>query len=354
MKNLIIKNYKIILLLAFALVTWSACRDNSESIIATPPVINSVSQSVDIDGVPITPLVPTKIGYANNTYIIQGKGFASLKHIYFNDFESFFNTTLVTDNTIIVSINTDTPYLNGSNKLKLVTGTGTVLYDFTVAPPAPVFTGFQSINAADGSNITLKGNYFVNPVVTVGTVKATVVSTDLTHIVATLPPGSQGKKVSVTTLSGSVTYTSEIGTSFYDDIFYNGVTAHTWGGSSEPVNIAYSEDPLNIQQGEKAIKYSANSYSALQCDGSPGIPSTAKGLRFYAKGTAANTKGLKLILNYSYATTPSVSLSTDYQYFEIPWSEFGLSAAPSTMNVTYNNNTGSTNTIYLDDIGYYK
>ena len=354
MKNLINKNYRILILLMFALITWSSCRNTSDSVLATAPSIDMVAASVDINGVAINPLVSTHLGFANNTYIITGKGFASLKHVYFNDFESFFNTTLVTDNTIIITINRDTPYINGNNKLKLVTGTGTVLYDFVIAPPAPVFKGFQSINASDGSNISLKGNFFVNPVVTIGTTKATVVSSDLTHIVVTLPPGSQGQKVTVTTLSGAITYTSQIGTSFYDDVFYGGVTAHTWGGASEKLDIAYSADPLNIQQGDNAIQYNGNPYSAMQCDGSPAIPSTAKGVRFYVKATVAGTGNLQIILNYNGGAAPLRDLSTDYQYYEIPWSAFGLSAAPYNMNLTYKNNSGNPNTMYFDDIGYYK
>lgn len=353
MKNLVVKNYKILVLLIFALISWSACRSNDENVTSAEPVIDLVSKSVDSTGAPMNPLVNTRLGFANNTYVIKGRGFSSLKHVYFNDFESFFNTTLVTDNTIIVTVNRDTPYLNGSNKLKIVTGYGTLLYDFVIGPPTPEFAGFQSINAADGSNIALKGNYFVNPIVTVGGVNATIVSSDLTNIVATLPPGSQGKKVTVKTLSGAITYTSQIGTSIYDDVFYGGITANTWGGASEPFNLAYSENPANIKQGDKAIEYKANGYSALQCDNSPGIPATAKGIRFYAKAKTAGTNNLKLILNYSYGTTPKVSLDTNYKYYELPWSEFGLSAAPSTMNLTYNNFSGDKNIIYIDDIGYY-
>jgi hypothetical protein len=231
MKNLVIKNYKVLILLMFALVAWTACRnDNNVSVKATPPVIDLVSKSVDSSGVAINPLAAIHLGFPKNTYIIKGKGFASLKHVYFNDYETYFNSNLVTDNTIIVTINGDTPYANGSNKLKIVTGLGTASYDFIIGPPAPVFNGFQPINAADGSNITIKGNYFVNPVVTVGTTPATVVSYDLTHIVLTLPSGSQGKKVKVSTVSGAVTYPSQIGTSFYDDALYYGISAGTWGG----------------------------------------------------------------------------------------------------------------------------
>lgn len=355
MKNLIINNYKKVFFLILSITLWSACsNEDNEANAATAPSIEFVAASVNADGSP-SDLTPTTVGFAKNTYVIRGKGFASLKHIYFNDFESYFNPNLVTDNNIIVSINENTPYSNVNNKLKLVTVSGTVEFDFVIAPPAPVFNGFQSINTADGGNIVIKGNYFVNPTVKVGDIAATVVSNDLTHIVATLPAGSQGKKVSVTTLSGTVTYNSQVGTSIYDDVFYGGVTNSTWSG--DVYDIAYNADAANIMQGDKAIKWSAKAYSAFQIDNSPTIPSNAKGIRFYAKAkTATAVNAIKLILNYSWSSTPMITVGEVYKYYEIPFegsTGFGLSSAPSTMNLTFNHATGVENEIYLDDIGYY-
>nr|WP_314495932.1 IPT/TIG domain-containing protein [uncultured Chryseobacterium sp.] len=355
MKNLNLKNFIKVFLLFLTATLWSACsNDDNEENGTSNPSIEFVAASVNTDGSPSN-LTPTTVGFANNTYIIRGKGFSNLKNIYFNNYESYFNPTLVTDNNIIVSINEKTPYSNVNNKLKLVTASGTVEYDFVIAPPAPLFNGFQSINAADGSSIIIKGNYFVNPMVKVGDTQATIVSSTLTQITATLPAGSQGKKVSVTTLSGTVTYSSQVGTSIYDDIFYGGVTNSTWAGDT--YNIAYSTDAANIMQGDKAIKWNAKAFSAFQIDNSPSIPANAKGIRFYAKAkTAGATNGVRLILNYSWTTTPSITIGEVYKYYEIPFTGangFGLSATPSTMNLTLNHNTGVENEIYLDDIGYY-
>lgn len=351
MKNKIFyKQLFAFLIPIIGLLSVQSC-NSDDDIKSTTPMIELVSASVDANNKPVDPLVSTHIGYPANTYVIKGSGFASLRHIYFNDYESTFNPNFVTDNAIIVTININTPYANGSNKLKLVTGYGTVEYDFVIAPPSPVFNGFQSINAADGTNITLKGNYFVNPQVKIGDTDAAIVSYDLTHIVATLPSGSQGKKVSVKTLSGTVTYPSQIGTSIYDDVFYGGISNATWAGDT--YDIAYSADASNIKQGDKAIKWDVKAWSAFQIDNSPTIPVNAKGIRFYIKSTSAINNGLRLILNYSWTTTPSINVGTEYQYVEMPWSAFGLSSTPSTMNVVFNNNTGDTNTIYMDDIGYY-
>ncbi|WP_164466705.1 hypothetical protein [Chryseobacterium taklimakanense] len=89
--------------------TVYSCRDNEETASASKTLkIDMVSASVDESGQPLNPLVNTNIGYANNTYVIRGSGFTGLQHIYFNDYESYFNPNFVTDNTIFVTINENT------------------------------------------------------------------------------------------------------------------------------------------------------------------------------------------------------------------------------------------------------
>ena len=129
MKNFINKTFKYFIFLLAVTVVWTACRnDDDEKISTSAPTINLVAASVDENGQP-TDLSSITVGYANNVYIIKGTGFATLQHVYFNDYESYFNPNLVTDNTIIVTINEKTPYANVNNKLKLVTKFGTVEYD---------------------------------------------------------------------------------------------------------------------------------------------------------------------------------------------------------------------------------
>ena len=73
------------LMLVFMFVSLlSSCSDEEENdmVSSGPPVIESVSRAEAGDLTPIT------IGYANNMYIIQGSGFASVEKIYFNDADS--------------------------------------------------------------------------------------------------------------------------------------------------------------------------------------------------------------------------------------------------------------------------
>ena len=134
-------------------------------------------------------------------------------------------------------------------------------------------------------------------------------------------------------------------------MFYGSISNSTWAGDT--YNIAYSDKPANIKQGEKAIQRNSKAWSAFQIGNSPNIPSASTGIGFYIKSAAPISNGIKLILNYSWAATPTLSSETEYKYIEIPWSEFGLASAPATMNLTFNHAQGEPNDIYLDDIGYY-
>ncbi|MCZ8196927.1 MAG: hypothetical protein O9267_04915 [Flavobacterium sp.] len=339
--------------LSFLLATFvatSCSNDDNANSSSNPPTITSVSASADEEGQPLA-LTPTSVGYANNVYIINGSGFSSLQHVYFNDFESYFNPNFVTDNTIFVTINTNTPYANGSNKLKVVTKNGTAEFDFVIAPPSPIVTGYNSINAANGDQIKIKGNYFVNPVVKIGNNQATIVSSTLTEIIATLPNNSQGNTVSVSTLSGTATYYTQIGTAFYDDILYGSTVNSGWG---ETHDTGYSEDASNVKQGDKSIKLDISAWSGFQFDNAPAFASTANGIRFFAKAKTSGTQNMQVMINYNWNDRATIDITNEFKEFRIPWSTFGLSSAPtgSSSNIIFFNQ-GTANIYYIDDLGYY-
>lgn len=335
------KNFKItscfkLLVLFFSLSVLTSCSDDTDT--GTPPIIDKVSLATDTDLQPITQ------GYANNMYIVQGSGFSSVQKIYFNDVDTYFNPTLVTDNSIFVTIDVNTPYEGGSNKLIVVTKNGSVEYNFVVAPPAPIFKGFQPINAADGQTITIKGNFFLNPIVTVGGTAATIVSYTLTEIVAVLPTGSQGKRVAVQTISGSVEYSSQIGTAIYDDAFYGSVTAAGWG---ETHNLSNTDSP---SQGNNAIKVDIQPWSGFQLDTSRSISSNVIGIKFFMKATTPAR--MRLVFNGDWGNQVWVDLTTSYQEFFIPWSNFGLTGPPANFSSLVFGSDGVANAYYIDDIGY--
>lgn len=341
MKKLV-KKSRILLLVLISITLGQSCSDNDNNSFSTSaPVINNVSKADDPD------LVPINQGYANNMYIIQGSGFSTLRKIYFNEVDTYFNSTLITDSTIFVTIDENTPYENGTNELKIVTQYGTAIYSFVVAPPAPKFNSFNPINALDGEEIIIYGNYFLDPVVTVGDVEATIVSNSLTEIVAIVPTGSNNKYVTVTTISGESTAVEAIGTAMYDDILIPSMWIGGWGVTNDFAHTT----PENVAQGTKSIKCIIEGWSGFQIGGGPAIASNYAGIRFRMK--AQNDQEFRVIVNGDWGNEHHRNVTATWQYYFISWADLGLTSAPANLiDLTIGSFSGDTNTYYIDDIGF--
>ena len=344
------KNNKLYsFLLALLIISFgslTSCReDGVESAEIGTPVIEKVTGTLDANGKPLD-FTPISSAQANNTVIIHGSRFKTLKHIYFNDVESAFNPNMVTDNTIFVKINESTPYANASNKLKLVTKYGEVVYDFIVAPPSPQVTSYNSINALAGETFTIYGKYFLNPEVKVGDTKATIVSSSLTEITATMPANSDNKLVSVTTISGTATANQAVGSALYDDII-QGDTGHwTWSGT--PIITDYSDDAF---QGKKSIKIAFGGWDGADFKFTSRNVSQYKAFRIRLKSTVDNSAAsLKLVFG-GWAFQIIKSIGTDWTYIEIPFSDIGNPTTFDQITFQESGNFGG-NTILIDDMGF--
>src|SRR5690606_34987065 len=147
-------------------VSYTGCSsDDSGS--GQEPVITSVAAAMNADWEP-SDLEPITQAMADNMVIIRGSGFATLQKIFFNGTDTYFNPTLVTDTEIFVQIDRNTPFQDQSDEVRLVTKYGEATYSFIVAPPAPGIHSFNPVNAADGSEITIYGSFFLDPVVMIG------------------------------------------------------------------------------------------------------------------------------------------------------------------------------------------
>lgn len=320
--------------------------DNNDSAL---PVITSVSKAEEGD------LTPTTLGQPNNMYIIQGTGLSSVTKIYFNNTDTYFNPTLVTDNAIFVTIDINTPYENVPSELKVVTKSGEAVFSFVIAPPAPQITkGFNPVNASAGDEITIYGNYFLDPTVKIGDVTADVISSTLTEIKVKVPAGVDKKFITVTTISGSVTTDDAIGSGIYDDKFYsldNGATTG-WGVSN--VNLANTNSE-EIAQGTKAIKFNINQWSGFQIDmwnnGGVTIPVGAKGIKFKIKSN--NSGKIGTITNGDWGHIVYFDITTDYDTYVVKWSDLGLNSAPTSLGqFTIFNTTIDGAIFYVDDIAF--
>ena len=347
MKNLKIKNILSFLLMASIFISLlSSCTDDNSSNANGTIAIESVSEAVE------GPLTPTDIGNPGNMYIIQGTGFIGVQKIYFNDVDTYFNPTLVTDTNIFVTIDLDTPYENGSSELKVVGSNGTAIYHFIIAPPAPILKSYNPVNAVSGDEVTIYGSFFLDPVVTFGTVPATVISNTIDQIIVKVPDGVNQSYPTVTTISGIATAKVAVGTAIYDDVFYgiDGLTG-SWGVTNLNIeNTVKSE----VAQGVKAIKLDITSWSGFQIDmwnnGGHPVPANATGIRFQMK-LQADAK-MRIIVSGDWGHEVWFNLTTEYTTNLVKWSDLGMSGPPATIGSIVFGSDGTDTTFYIDNIGF--
>jgi len=349
MKNIKIKKINVLLAFIFSsFLLFSCSNDDDKNSSSAPPVITSVAAAVNADGTP-SDLTPITQGFANNLYIIRGSGFSSTKKIYFNEKDTYFNPTLITDTEIFVTVDINTPYANATDELKVVTENGTATFHFVIAPPAPVFGSYNPINANTGDTVTIYGNFFLNPIVTFGTTNATILSSSLTQIQVQVPAGSANQYVTVATISGSSTSTQAVGSAIYDDAAAPFVENYLgpWDGSG------FTVDTDVKVQGASSIRTLFTGYTGFKFPmyTSPVSTSGYSGIRVSFKSTKESGK-FKVVINGNYGAGKEITFDSNWKTFNIPFSELG--GAPATINEIvfqeFNNDGGDK--LYIDDVGF--
>ncbi|WP_264563577.1 IPT/TIG domain-containing protein [Flavobacterium sp. N3904] len=346
MKKLKIKYVLSFFMMASIFISLlSSCSNDDSNNTVGPLAIKSVSKAVE------GTLTPTDIGYPANMYIIQGSGFIGVQKIYFNDVDTYFNPTLVTDSAIFVTIDIDTPYENASSELKVVTQNGTVTYHFVIAPPAPILKSYNPINAAAGDVVTIYGSFFLDPIVTFGTTPATIVSHTIEQIQVKVPAGANDTYPTVTTISGSATGNVAVGTAIYDDIFYGIDGVGGWGISNTNIENTVASE---VAQGVKAIKVDITSWSGFQIDmwanGGHPVPANATGIRFQMK-LKADAK-VRVIVGGDWGHQVWFDITTEYATYVVKWSDLGLTGPPATIGSIVYGSDGTDTTFYIDNIGF--
>lgn len=356
MKNIKIVSLAACLTWVLSLILLTSCsNDDSVEAYTGGPVIESVSPSgYESDG-SIKPFTPVTVGYPKNYYVIHGKGFSTTTKVSFNDFDSYFRPTFVTDTDIVVLIDENTPYANSSNKLKIQTQRGTAVYDFVIAPPVPTISHYYPVNATAGQEVTIVGKYFLDPVVTLAKTKTkdavpvTVVSSTLEKIIIKVPENADLRYLSIANISGETTSPYAIGTAIFDDISYHGLDFPSWN------NFNYVNDG-KAEQGLTYIEKKMDAWGNLQGNWSWYDQLTPySGLRIAIKGKVAGK--VKFVFNGDWSDgSPTLNVTTEWQAFNLPWSMF--SSSDRVQNITFQNLTtnakgdGIENTFYIDNIGF--
>lgn len=147
--------------------------------------------------------------YMANTICLVGENLRSVYELYFNDQKAILNTSLITDNTLIVDIPSTIPSVV-TNKIYLTNKNHeTVTYDFNVLVPAPEITSMSNEYAQPGTVATIYGDYFIDdpnvPLsIEIGNVPVTEI-TDLTRnaVSFVIPDGAEMGYINVESIYGT-------------------------------------------------------------------------------------------------------------------------------------------------------
>lgn len=100
--------------------------------------------------------------YLDNQICIVGKNLTSIHEIYFNDQKAILNTSLITSNTLLVTVPKGIPNVV-TNKIYMINKAGvSTEYDFNVYVPAPSVRSISCEYAKAGTEATIYGDYFID------------------------------------------------------------------------------------------------------------------------------------------------------------------------------------------------
>ena len=98
---------------------------------------------------------------------LEGEGFFGMKKVYINGFETYFNRAYVTDNSMIISVNSKTPVTDCDpevrNTIRLVKDKTELVYEFSIRNGYSVISRISNTLPAAGETVTIYGSYLHEP-----------------------------------------------------------------------------------------------------------------------------------------------------------------------------------------------
>ena len=181
--------------------------------------------------------------YMDNNICIVGENLRSITKMLFNDQEAKLVPSLITDNTLIVTVPGQIPG-EVFNKIFMINNSNdTTTYDFKVLVPGPTINNMNNEWAKSGEQATIYGNYFVDDpntplTLTINGTKIDIDEFDISHLTFTIPDGLEEGPIEVSTVYGKkkakFNYHDTTGMLFNDFGTYDagekstGLTNHGW------------------------------------------------------------------------------------------------------------------------------
>ncbi|MEA5127130.1 MAG: glycan-binding surface protein [Proteiniphilum sp.] len=159
MKN---SNYIWLLWLVCLSVGFVACNADDEYFDGkyqdTPIVINQVYLEDHESSVPDRPVDFARLGQLIR---VEGKGLYGMKKVYINGYDTYFNRAYVTDNSMLIQINSSTPVVDAESDvrdiIRFVKDKTETSYSFTIRAASPSVTSVSNTLPKAGETVVVYG-----------------------------------------------------------------------------------------------------------------------------------------------------------------------------------------------------
>ena len=166
------------------------------------------------DGVPVVQYVR----YADRDVLIEqaymgevvcfvGENLCSVRELFFNDQKAVLNTSFMTENTLVAAVPGNLPKVKTDKVYMVTKGKDTVTVDFKVMLPAPQIKSMSCEFQQPGTDVTVYGNYFAEPMTITfedgnGPSVTSFKSISMTEVTFTIPADAKPGKIKIETESG--------------------------------------------------------------------------------------------------------------------------------------------------------
>ena len=136
-----------------------------------------------------------------------GENLCSVHQLYFNDQKTVLNTSFITENTLVAAVPGNLPAVKTDKVYMITKNKDTVSVDFRVMMPAPQLKSMSCEFQQPGTDVTIYGNYFAEPMTITfedgaGPAVTSFKSLSMTEVTFTIPADAKPGKVKVETESG--------------------------------------------------------------------------------------------------------------------------------------------------------
>ena len=145
--------------------------------------------------------------YMGEVVCFVGENLCSVRELFFNDQKAVLNTSFMTANTLVAAVPGNLPKVKTDKVYMITKGQDTLTVDFKVMMPAPQIKSMSCEFQQPGTDVTVYGNYFSEPMTVTfedgaGAEVTSFKSVSMTEITFTIPADAKPGKIKIETESG--------------------------------------------------------------------------------------------------------------------------------------------------------